>query len=142
MTETEVREFLSQTGRRSLGLGTLEADGWPAGTMAPFAYLDGKLLFEIPREGLAFQNIQRDDRVCCMIEDAGKAGYYGTRCVVARGSARRVEGELEALRRGASPSTSGDSPSSARAQQSQHALLAIPVDDVWSFDFGKMRARF
>ena len=144
MSVEEVLDFLTATTRRSLGLGTLDGEGWPTGTMAPFAFRDGSLFFQVLRRSPAFANIQRDSRVCCIVEQAGETGYYGTRCVVARGKAQEVKGDLETLRlQGTSSSRTEPAPPGPEGRQGQQdVLFHIPVDDVWSFDFSKMRRRF
>ena len=52
---------------RIMAIATLQADGWPQATMVSYANEDILIYFIISRQSLKFRNIERDDRVSCVI---------------------------------------------------------------------------
>ena len=52
---------------RLMAISTLQPDGWPQTTMVSYANEDILLYFIISRQSQKFRNIERDDRVSCVI---------------------------------------------------------------------------
>ena len=118
MTRDEMRAFLGT--QRWVALGTLDPDGTPVGDLVP-ATLDGeRLRFAVPRGSRADDNIRRDPRVCCAADEF--PSYYEIRGVIAHG---RAEPHANADRLGP-----------------EWLELSIPIDDVSSFDFRKVRNKY
>ena len=116
MTHAELLEFLG--AQRWTALGTLDPDGTPVGEVVPVV-LDGeRLRFVVARGSRAHENIARDPRVCCAADEF--PSYYEIRGAVAHGRAEARPSE----RLGP-----------------EWSEWAIPLDDVTSFDFRKVRNR-
>ena len=117
MTRDELLAFLG--AQQWVALGTLDPDGTPVGDLAP-AVVDGeRLCFAVPRGSRADDNIRRDPRVCCAADEF--PSYYEIRGAVAHGRAEaHVSDRL-------GPDWSE---------------WAIPLDDVTSFDFRKVRNKY
>lgn len=115
MTRPELLDFLG--AQRWTALGTLDPDGTPVGELVPVV-LDGeRLRFAVAKGSRAHENIVRDPRVCCAADEF--PSYYEIRGAVAHGRAE-LHGE-------AGP---------------EWVEYAIPLDDVRSFDFRKIRAKY
>ena len=52
---------------RVMGIATVQPDGWPQTTMVSYANEDILIYFIVSRQGQKFRNIERDDRVSCVI---------------------------------------------------------------------------
>jgi hypothetical protein len=116
MTRPELLDFLA--AQRWVALGTLDADGTPAGDLVP-AVLDGeRLRFAVARGSRADENIARDPRVCCAADEF--PSYYEIRGAVAHGRAEPHAGRLGP----------------------EWAEYTIGLDDVRSFDFRKIRNKY
>lgn len=113
MTEEEVRGFLAT--RRLLVLGTLDEDGAPFADVVPYAHDGGSLALALAPGSRSLANIRRDGRVCCIVERF--SSYYEIKGVVVRGRAREAGGDGEAV------------------------AVRVPLEDVVSFDFAKIRRR-
>jgi len=117
MTRDELLAFLGT--QHWVALGTLDPDGTPVGDLAP-TVLDGeRLCFAVPRGSRADDNIRRDPRVCCAADEF--PSYYEIRGAVAHGRAEAHTSER------LGPAWSE---------------WAIPLDDVTSFDFRKVRNKY
>ena len=117
MTRDELLAFLG--AQRWVALGTLDADGTPVGDVAP-AVLDGeRLCFAVPRGSRADDNIRRDPRVCCAADEF--PSYYEIRGAVAHGRAE---------------------PHSTGRLGPDWSEYTIPLDEVTSFDFRKVRNKY
>ncbi len=132
MPPQEVAEFLR--GERGLVLGPLAEDGGPWADAAACLFRDNTVFFSIPRSGHSFRNIQRQSRVCCILEQW--PSYYEIKGVILHGEARMVadedaEGVLAAM---ASLFLSD--------KASERVLFALGLDDVVSFDFSKIKRKY
>lgn len=118
MTPDEVREFLG--AQRWVTLATLDADGTPVGDLVPATLDAERLCFAVPQGSRSDDNIRRDPRVCCAADEF--PSYYEIRGVAAHGVAR-MHGSGEQL-------------------GPDWCEYAIALDDVTSFDFRKVRAKY
>ncbi len=114
MTRDEVLAFFGAQGW--VALATLDGDGTPVGDVAPVRLDGDRLCFAVPRGSQADDNIRRDPRVACGADEF--PSYYEIRGAVAHGRAEPLGG------------ADGD-----------WAEWAIPLDDVASFDFRKIRKK-
>jgi hypothetical protein len=111
-------ELLAFVGaQRWMALGTLDPDGTPAGDLVPVRLVDSTLRFAVPCGSRADDNIRRDARVCCAADEF--PSYYEIRGVVVHGRAE--------------PSDAGD------RLGGDWTEYTLPLDDVSSFDFRKIR---
>jgi PPOX class probable F420-dependent enzyme len=67
MSSEEIETFLH--GRRTMTVATIGRDGWPHLVAMWYGFLDGAPVFETYRKSQKVLNLQRDDRITCMIED-------------------------------------------------------------------------
>ena len=136
MTRDELLAFLG--AQRWVALGTLDPDGTPVGELAPVV-LDGeRLCLAVPRGSRADDNIRRDPRVCCAADEF--PSYYEIRGATVHGRADRVEdGPTRARLAAGFAEAEGPAPSVAEGESE---LYWLPLDDVFSFDFGKIRNKF
>jgi nitroimidazol reductase NimA-like FMN-containing flavoprotein (pyridoxamine 5'-phosphate oxidase superfamily) len=86
MTPAEVAAFLA--GKRRAVVGTLDAQGAPAGEPVDFVYDADVATFTVVRGGAAERNLARDPRVVCSLEEF--PSYGEIRGVTLHGRAVRV----------------------------------------------------
>ena len=67
MTEAEIAEFVERS--RTATLATNGPSGLPHLVAMWYAVIDGEIWFETKAKSQKVQNLKRDDRVTCMIED-------------------------------------------------------------------------
>lgn len=67
MDDDEVARFLQ--GSRTATLATMGPSGWPHLVAMWFAVIDGTVWFETKARSQKAQNLRRDDRVSCLVED-------------------------------------------------------------------------
>lgn len=125
MTGPELHTFLG--GQEWMVLATLDADGVPAGELVATALLGGRLYFAVPHGGRAAEHLARDPRACCAADVF--PSYYEIRGAVVHGSAEVVE---------APPGTHAVARAAARGA----TVYSLPLDDVSSFDFAKIRNKY
>jgi hypothetical protein len=116
MSRTELLAFLG--AQQWMALGTLDPDGTPAGDLVPVRLVEEAIRFALPRGSRADDNIRRDARVCCAADEF--PSYYEIRGVVVHGRAE--------------PSDAGD------GLGADWVEYTLPLDDVASFDFRKIRS--
>lgn len=139
MTLEELANFLG-TQTRCI-VGTLDAEAGPWGDAAACVFQDGALYFRIPRKARSLANLQRDSRVCCVMEDHPTGSdYYTIKGAILHGrativadpaTARRVASALDQL---SDPVTGKPAPDGT--------VFTVGIDDVASFDFAKIKRRF
>jgi PPOX class probable F420-dependent enzyme len=71
MTPEEVEEFLR--GRRSMTTSTISPDGSIHSVAMWYGFLEGAIAFETKRKSQKVQNLRRDPRLTCLVEDGD---YY------------------------------------------------------------------
>jgi nitroimidazol reductase NimA-like FMN-containing flavoprotein (pyridoxamine 5'-phosphate oxidase superfamily) len=118
MTRDELVAFLG--AQRWMVLGTIDPDGGPAGDLVPVRLDGDRLRFAVARGSRAAENVARDPRVCCAADEFPT--YYEIRGAVVHG---RAEADGTDDRLGA-----------------DWGEWALPLDDVASFDFRKIRNRY
>jgi PPOX class probable F420-dependent enzyme len=67
MTEAECAEFIEQ--QRTATIATTGTAGFPHLVAMWYAVIDGKIWFETKPKSQKIQNLRRDDRITCLVED-------------------------------------------------------------------------
>ena len=87
MSEAEVEEFLR--GRRPMTLCTINHDGSIHAVAMWYGFLEGAVAFETKAKSQKVQNLRRDPRITCLVEDGDY--YEDLRGVELVGTAEIVE---------------------------------------------------
>jgi nitroimidazol reductase NimA-like FMN-containing flavoprotein (pyridoxamine 5'-phosphate oxidase superfamily) len=136
MAPAEVEEFLAD--QRWVVLATLDADGSPWTDLAACSLEQRELHFLVCRATRSHRNIERDARVCASID--AYPSYYQIRGATVHGVARRVEDE--SLRARLRPRLARPGVPVADDSGERSDLYALPLDDIFSFDFGKIQNQY
>ena len=75
MTSEEVRDFLKS--QRTLILSTVKKDGAPVAHALWFTYADDAVYFDTQSASFKARNIERDGRVCCLVEAGDADNFHG-----------------------------------------------------------------
>ncbi len=67
MSDAEIAEFIEQS--RTATMATIGPTGTPHLVAMWYGVIDGKIWFETKAKSQKVQNLRRDDRIACMIED-------------------------------------------------------------------------
>jgi Pyridoxamine 5'-phosphate oxidase len=137
MTPEELREFLQSHDQ--LVVASLDADGGGWVDAAPFTFFEDRVYFRLPVDTRSFRNIQRDNRVCCVIESKPAASsYYDIKGAMLHGAAQpgpavpaAVGAALDAIPDPVTPDEPGDG-----------QIFSIGLDDHTSFVFAKIKYRY
>ena len=128
MSNEELTTFLG--AKPWVVVGTLDQDGSPWGDLAA-SLIDGeRLVFAVPAGTRAAANIERDPRVVCMNDQYPT--YYEIKGVTIHGRAQRLDDPALEQRLSADPINRG---------ASDRAVYTVPLDDITSFDFTKIKAK-
>ena len=111
-------------------VGTLDEDGSPWGDVAASLIEGGQLLFALPGGTRAAANIERDPRVVCMNDQYPT--YYEIKGVTVHGRALRLDDPALAARLPSDP---------IDRDTTDRTVYTVPLDDVTSFDFTKIKAK-
>jgi hypothetical protein len=106
MTPEEVVAFLSRTG--TMVIGTIDADGWPTGTLARANYTDGSLTIDLDAHDPVGIDVARTNALCCVADE--HETYFDIRGVIVHG----------------------------RPGERRGSTLAVDVRRIVSFDFGRI----
>jgi hypothetical protein len=139
MTPEELRAFLHSDNR--LIVATVDVDGGGWVDAAAFTFFEDRVYFRLPVDTRSFRNIQRDARVCCVVESKPAASsYYDIKGAMLHGAAEPTSGQDvpavvgEALAALPDPVT----PDAPRDGQ----IFSIGLEDHTSFVFAKIRYRY
>lgn len=119
MTPAEILRFLAD--QCWMVLATLDADGSPWGDTVPCLLAGETLYFAVRRGGRTHANLERDPRACCAQDRF--PSYYEIQGVTLHGRARAAT----------------DAPAASRLAAPGGAVYCLGLDDVFSFDFAKIR---
>ncbi|NNE72695.1 MAG: pyridoxamine 5'-phosphate oxidase family protein [Acidimicrobiales bacterium] len=89
MSDAEIETFIEQ--QKSLQVAVTGHDGFPHLSTLWFAVVDGKLVFETYTKSQKIKNLERDDKITCLVEDG--VTYETLRGVMIKGTAELVTGE-------------------------------------------------
>ncbi len=137
MTPEELRAYLAADHR--LIVATLDADDAPWADGAAYTFVDDRVYFRIPTDSKTFANIQRDDRVCCVVESKPTiSSYYDIKGAMLHGHAdtlvdadQGIASKLDAIPDPVEPGRTGE-----------WAILSVGLDDSTSFSFDKIQGRY
>jgi hypothetical protein len=139
MTPDELREFLRTDNR--LVVASLDADGGGWVDAAAFTFFEDRVYFRLPVDTRSCRNIERDNRVCCVVESKpATASYYEIKGAMLHGAADAVPRQAvpgavsEALDAVADPLTP-DAPDDGQ-------IFSIGLEDNTSFMFAKIKYRY
>ncbi len=149
MTSAEVTDFLRN--QRTLILSTTKKSGSPVAHALWFFYLDGAVYFNIQAKSFKYKNIQRDNRVCCLIESGER--YLDLKGVMIQGRCTPVtdpaeQERVEAARQEKNARISDGMTGmpawfhgnrQQRLDRGDRVLLKVPLEQVTTWDFSKVR---
>ncbi len=152
MTPAEIESFLDN--QRTLVFITLKKDGAPVGHALWYSRVGNALYINIRGDSVKYKNVQRDSRVCCVVE--GGETYFKLRGVMVQGRCTSVEDpdemEREQAARDAKAGRIGsgmeEMPSwfhesrTRRLSRGDRVLLKVSMDRVYTWDFGKVRDHY
>jgi len=152
MKPGQIREFLEK--ERTLVLATNKTDGAPVMHAMWFTYLDDAVYLDMKAGSFKHRNIQRDNRVCCLVE-AGET-YFQLRGVMIEGRATIVEGSDEQRRVRDAADAKSDRIGSGleempayfskdrreRLDRGDRIMVRVPLDRVRTWDFGSVREHY
>ena len=128
MSNEELTDFIG--AKPWVVVGTLDEDGSPWGDVAASLIEGGQLIFAVPNGTRAAANIGRDPRVVCMNDQYPT--YYEIKGVTIHGRAQRLDDPALAARLPSDP---------IDRDAADRTVYAVPLDDVTSFDFTKIKAK-
>ncbi|MGB0385090.1 MAG: pyridoxamine 5'-phosphate oxidase family protein [Ardenticatenaceae bacterium] len=140
MSEEEVAAFLS--GRQTMSVATNGKDGFPHVVAMWYGFLDGAPAFWTYRKSQKIRNLERDNRMTCLVE-AGE-GYNELRGVMLKGRGVIVEDKIEVLKVGESVYERYTGPLTDAARPAleymgrKRVAVRIEVEEVASWDHRKL----
>jgi hypothetical protein len=139
MTPEELRDFLRSDNR--LVVASLDADGGSWVDAAAFTFFEDRVYFRLPVDTRSYRNIQRDARVCCVVESKPAASsYYDIKGAMLHGVADAMPGPdvPPAVRDALATIPDPVTPDAPRNGQ----ILSIGLEDNTSFVFAKIKYRY
>jgi len=141
MTPDEVDEFIES--RKSLQVATINKDGSPHLTTLWFGMVDGEIVFETFTKSQKIQNLRRDPRIACLLEDGET--YETLRGVQLNGVAELhddpdvVHGYAAAVLIRNNPDVPVEQlTEAAKAMSSKRTAVVVKPDKVVTWDHGKL----
>jgi len=152
MTPEEIREFLAN--ERTLILATTRREGTPVMHALWFTYCEDAVYFNIQATSFKYKNIQRDNRVSCLVE-AGEE-YFDLRGAMMEGRATLGEDPAERDRVQAAADAKNERIGSGleempgyfsknreqRLERGDRLMIKVPLERVRSWHFGKVRDHY
>jgi len=137
MEPEELRAYLAADHR--LVVATLDADEAPWADGAAYTFVDDRVYFRIPTDSKTYANIQRDARVCCVVESKPTiSSYYDIKGAMLHGHAEPLGDTSPAI-----ASTLEDIPDPVEpGRAGDWAILSVGLDDSTSFSFDKIQGRY
>ena len=141
MSETEIDDFIS--GQKSLQVATINRDGTPHLSTLWFDIVDGNIVFETFTKSQKIKNLERDNRISCLLEDGLE--YEKLRGVQINGIAELYteSDDVHALARGVMARNNPDIPEEmlddiAKAMSAKRTAVVVKATKVISWDHGKL----
>ncbi len=128
MSNEELTDFIG--AKPWVVVGTLDEDGSPWGDVSASLIEGGQLIFAVPNGTRAAANIERDPRVVCMNDQYPT--YYEIKGVTIHGRAQRLDDPALMARLPSDP---------IDRNAADRTVYAVPLDDITSFDFTKIKAK-
>ncbi len=141
MSETEIDDFIF--GQKSLQVATINRDGTPHLSTLWFDIIDGDIVFETFTKSQKIKNLERDNRISCLLEDGLE--YEKLRGVQINGIAElhAESDDVHNLARGVMARNNPDIPEEmlddiAKAMSSKRTAVVVKATKVISWDHGKL----
>jgi|TARA_B100000902_G_C27311911_1_gene918943 PPOX class probable F420-dependent enzyme len=141
MSETEIDDFIS--GQKSLQVATINRDGTPHLSTLWFDIVDGNIVFETFTKSQKIKNLERDNRISCLLEDGLE--YEKLRGVQINGIAELYteSDDVHNLARGVMARNNPDIPEEmlddiAKAMSAKRTAVVVKATKVITWDHGKL----
>ena len=141
MNESEIDDFIS--GQKSLQVATINRDGTPHLSTLWFDIVDGNIVFETFTKSQKIKNLERDNRISCLLEDGLE--YEKLRGVQINGIAELYaeSDDVHTLARGVMARNNPDIPEEmlddiAKAMSAKRTAVVVKATKVISWDHGKL----
>ena len=141
MSEAEIEDFISR--QKSLQVATINRDGTPHLSTLWFDIVDGDIVFETFTKSQKIKNLERDNRISCLLEDG--LVYEKLRGVQINGIAELYteSDEVHNLARGVMARNNPDIPEEmlddvAKAMSAKRTAVVVKATKVISWDHGKL----
>ncbi len=141
MTEEEVTQFIAS--QKSLQVATINKDGTPHLSTLWFDVVNGEIVFETFTKSQKIKNLQRDNRISCLLEDG--LVYEKLRGVQINGVAELVDSpdQVHQLAKGVMARNNPEIPSEAldevaKAMSVKRTAVVVKATKVVSWDHQKL----
>lgn len=141
MSEAEIEDFISR--QKSLQVATINRDGTPHLSTLWFDIVDGDIVFETFTKSQKIKNLERDNRISCLLEDG--LVYEKLRGVQINGIAELYteSDDVHNLARGVMARNNPDIPEEmlddvAKAMSAKRTAVVVKATKVISWDHGKL----
>ena len=141
MTEEEVTNFVAS--QKSLQVATINKDGTPHLSTLWFDVVDGEIVFETFTKSQKIKNLQRDNRISCLLEDG--LVYEKLRGVQINGVAELVDSpdQVHQLAKGVMARNNPEIPSEAldevaKAMSVKRTAVVVKATKTVSWDHHKL----
>ena len=141
MTEEEVTQFIAS--QKSLQVATINKDGTPHLSTLWFDVVNGEIVFETFTKSQKIKNLQRDNRISCLLEDG--LVYEKLRGVQINGVAELVDspGQVHQLAKGVMARNNPEIPTEAldevaKAMSVKRTAVVVKATKVVSWDHQKL----
>jgi PPOX class probable F420-dependent enzyme len=145
MTEEEALEFIES--QKSLQVATINKDGTPHLSTLWFDLVDGEIVFETFTKSQKIKNLQRDNRISCLLEDG--LVYEKLRGVQINGVAELVDSpnEIHQLAKGVMARNNPEIPIEAldevaKAMSVKRTAVIVKATKVVSWDHQKLEGAY
>ena len=141
MTEEEVMQFIAS--QKSLQVATINKDGTPHLSTLWFDVVNGEIVFETFTKSQKIKNLQRDNRISCLLEDG--LVYEKLRGVQINGVAELVDSpdQVQQLAKGVMARNNPEIPAEAldevaKAMSVKRTAVVVKATKVVSWDHQKL----
>ena len=141
MTEEEVTQFIAS--QKSLQVATINRDGTPHLSTLWFDLVNGEIVFETFTKSQKIKNLQRDNRISCLLEDG--LVYEKLRGVQINGVAELVDSpdQVHQLAKGVMARNNPEIPAEAldevaKAMSEKRTAVVVKATKVVSWDHQKL----
>ncbi len=145
MTEEEALEFMES--QKSLQVATINKDGTPHLSTLWFDLVDGEIVFETFTKSQKIKNLQRDNRISCLLEDG--LVYEKLRGVQINGVAELVDSpnEIHQLAKGVMARNNPEIPIEAldevaKAMSVKRTAVIVKATKIVSWDHQKLEGAY
>ena len=145
MTEEEVTQFIAS--QKSLQVATINKDGTPHLSTLWFDVVNGEIVFETFTKSQKIKNLQRDNRISCLLEDG--LVYEKLRGVQINGVAELIDSpdQVHQLAKGVMARNNPEIPSEAldevaKAMSIKRTAVIVKAEKIVSWDHQKLEGAY